>query len=300
VTEERIASVGELEIAYDTFGDPGDPAMLLIMGLGMQLIHWDPELCELLAARGFHVIRFDNRDVGHSTKVEGGPTPKPLRAMLGARDQASYRLDDMAGDAAGVLDAVGADAAHVVGVSQGGMIAQSLAIRHPERVLSLASIMSTTGNRWAGMPRLKTLGILFRAQPRDKERYVEFFLRTFRVIGSPDFPADEDRLRRLAAAAYDRCYYPIGVLRQLAAISASGNRTRRLRQLDVPTVVIHGTEDPLVRPRAGRATAKAIPGAELVEIKGMGHDLPREVWPRVVDAIVRNAERAAERSAVWQ
>jgi pimeloyl-ACP methyl ester carboxylesterase len=300
VTEERIASVGDLEIAYEPFGDPGDPALLLIMGLGMQLIHWDPELCELLAARGFHVIRFDNRDVGHSTKIEGGRTPKPLRAMLGAGDQAPYRLDDMAEDAAGVLDAVGADAANVVGASLGGMIAQTLAIRHPERVLSLASIMSTTGNRWAGMPRIKTLGILFRAQPRNKERYVDYFVRTFRVIGSPGYPADEKRLRKLAAEGYERCYYPVGVLRQLAAISASGDRTRLLRGLDVPTVVIHGKDDPLIPIRGGRATANSVPGAELVEIEGMGHDLPREVWPRVVDAIARNAQRAAERSPARQ
>jgi pimeloyl-ACP methyl ester carboxylesterase len=293
------ARVGAVELAYETFGEHGHPPVLLVMGIGSQMINWHEDFCTALAD-GFFVIRFDNRDVGHSTKIKDGPTPKPWRAMLGAGDQAPYRLSDMAGDAAAVLDAVGAESAHVVGASLGGMIAQALAIEHPERVRSLASIMSTTGNRWAGMPRLKTLGILFRTQPRDRERYIEYFLRTFQVIGSPAYPADEERLRKLAGAAYDRCYYPVGVLRQLAAISASGDRTSRLRRLEVPTVVIHGTNDPLVPLRGGRATAKAIPGAELVEIPGMGHDLPREVWPRVVDAIVRNTERATERSAVWQ
>jgi pimeloyl-ACP methyl ester carboxylesterase len=299
VTEERIAQVGDLEIAYDTFGDPADPALLLVMGLGMQLIHWEPELCELLAERGFQVIRFDNRDVGHSTKVEG-PVPKAWQALLATGGAASYTLDDMADDAAGVLDAVGAEKAHLAGASLGGMIAQTLAARHPERVLSLASIMSTTGNRWAGMPRLKALGLLMRRPPRERDRYVEYFARTFDVIGSPGFPRDEARIRARAAEAYDRCYYPVGVARQLAAIGASGNRTPALRRLDVPTVVIHGTDDPLIPIRGGRATARAIPGAELVEIPGMGHDLPPGVWPRVVDAIARNAERAKERSAVWQ
>ena len=292
MTDERIARVGEVEIAYDSFGDPADPVLLLIMGLGMQLIHWDPELCELLAERGFHVIRFDNRDSGHSTKIDDGPPPNVWAAMLRRKGTESYTLDDMADDAAGVLDAVDAEKAHVVGASLGGMIAQTLAARHPERVLSLASIMSTTGNRWAGMPRLKALGLLMRRPPRERERYVEYFAHTFDVIGSPGFPRDEDRIRELAATAFDRCYYPVGVARQLAAIGASGNRARTLRGLDVPTVVIHGTDDPLIPLRGGRATARAIPNAELVEIKGMGHDLPRQVWPQLVDAICRNAERA--------
>jgi pimeloyl-ACP methyl ester carboxylesterase len=293
VTEERVAQVGEVEIAYDSFGDPGDPALLLIMGLGMQLIHWDPELCELLAGRGFHVIRFDNRDVGHSTKIDGGPPPNVWAAMLRRKGTASYTLDDMADDAAGVLDAVGAEKAHVAGASLGGMVAQALAARHPDRVLSLASIMSTTGNRWAGMPRLKALGLFMRRPPRERERYIEYFARTFDVIGSPGFPRDEARIRELAGTAYDRCYYPVGVARQLAAIGASGDRTPALRGIEVPTVVIHGADDPLIPLRGGRATARAIGGAELVEIRGMGHDLPREVWPQVVDAICRNAERAA-------
>jgi pimeloyl-ACP methyl ester carboxylesterase len=299
VSEERSASVGDLEIAYDTFGDSADPALLLVMGLGMQLIHWEPELCELLAERGFHVIRFDNRDVGHSTKVEG-PVPKVWQALLATGGAASYTLDDMADDAAGVLDAVGAEKAHVAGASLGGMIAQALASRHPQRVLSLASIMSTTGNRWAGMPRLKALGLLMRRPPRDRDRYVEYFARTFDVIGSPGFPRDEARIRARAAEAYDRCYYPVGAARQLAAIGTSGDRTPALRKLDVPTVVIHGTDDPLIPIRGGRATARAVPGAELVEIPGMGHDLPPGTWPRLVDAIAGNAERATERSAVWQ
>ena len=305
MTEERIARVGEVEIAYDTFGDPADPALLLIMGLGMQLIHWDPELCEQLAERGFHVIRFDNRDTGHSTKIKDGPPPSLWGAMLRPKGTADYTLDDMADDAVGVLDAVGADKAHVAGASLGGMIGQTVAARHPDRVLSLASIMSTTGNRWAGMPRLKALGLFMRRPPRDRERYVEYFARTFDVIGSPGFPRDEARIRELAATAYDRCYYPVGVASQLAAIGASGDRTRALRGLDVPTVVIHGSDDPLIPLRGGRATARAIPNAELVEIPGMAHDLPRQVWPQLVDAIWRNARRgvsdpAEERSEAWR
>ena len=305
MTEERVARVGEVEIAYDTFGDPADPALLLIMGLGMQLIHWDPELCQLLAERGFHVIRFDNRDTGHSTKIEDGPPPSLWAAMLRRKGTASYTLDDMADDAVGVLDAVGADKAHVAGASLGGMIGQTVAARHPDRVLSLASIMSTTGNRWAGMPRLKALGLFMRRPPRDRERYVEYFTRTFDVIGSPGFPRDEARIRELAATAYDRCHYPVGVARQLAAIGASGDRSPALRGLDVPTVVIHGSDDPLIPLRGGRATARAIPNAELIEIPGMGHDLPRQVWPQLVDAIWRNTERAVsdpakERSEAWR
>jgi pimeloyl-ACP methyl ester carboxylesterase len=289
---ERVARVGDLEIAYDTFGDPADPALLLVMGLGMQLIAWDPDFCRLLADRGFHVIRFDNRDVGRSTKVRGGPRPNIAAAFVGVTRSASYTLDDMAADSGGLLDHLGVEAAHVVGASMGGMIAQTLAIRHPERVLSLASIMSTTGSRLVGQPRLNTLGALLRRAPRERERYIEHAVSLFELIGSPGYPTDDERIRERAAAGYDRCFYPAGIARQMVAIMASGNRTAELRRVRVPTVVLHGADDRLVPPSGGRATARAIPGAKLVLIPGMGHDLPTGVWPRIVEELAANAARA--------
>jgi pimeloyl-ACP methyl ester carboxylesterase len=293
---EQLVQANGIEVAYDTFGDPGDPPLLLVMGLGMQLIHWHPDFCELLAGRGFHVIRFDNRDAGLSTKT-ATPAPKLTRAFLGGRVNAAYRLDDMADDAFGLLDHLQLERAHVVGASMGGMIAQTMAIRRPERVLSLASIMSTTGERRAGRPKLRVMGVLMRRAPRDRAAYVEYFARMFRRIGSPGFPTDDQQVRALAAAGYDRCYHPAGVAHQLSALMASGDRTERLRQVRVPTVVIHGTSDPLVPFRGGQATAGAIPGAKLVAIPGMGHDLPRQVWPQVVEAVVENTERAAHQQA---
>lgn len=292
---ERIARANGIEIAYDTFGDPSNQPLLLIMGLGMQLIHWDPEMCRLLADRGFHVVRFDNRDVGHSTKTKSGPRPRPVSALLGATGSASYTLSDMAADTAGLLDALGAGPAHLVGASLGGMIAQTLAIEHPDRVLSLTSVMSTTGRRRVAVPKPRAMRTLLHPPPPERERYVDHLVRVFRVIGSPAYPADEARLRELAAAGYDRCFYPAGTARQLVAVSASGDRTRALGEVAAPTLVFHGREDPLIPIGAGRATARAIPGAELVEIPGMGHDLPRGVWPELVDAVERNTGRASAR-----
>jgi pimeloyl-ACP methyl ester carboxylesterase len=291
-TGEQLARVGDIEIAYDTFGDPANPALLLVMGLGMQLIAWDPQFCGMLAERGFHVIRFDNRDVGHSTKIRGGPRPNVAAAFVGLTGSASYTLVDMAQDTAGLLDHLEIEAAHVVGASMGGMIGQTLAIRHPERVRSLASIMSTTGSRRVGQARLKALGAVLRRPPEDRSGYLEDAVRLFKLIGSPGYPPDDQRVRKLAADGYDRCFYRIGIARQIVAIAASGNRTAALRRVDVPTVVIHGDSDVLVPLSGGRATARAIPGAKLVVIPGMGHDLPPEIWPRVVDEVVANAQRA--------
>jgi pimeloyl-ACP methyl ester carboxylesterase len=289
---EELAHVNGIEIAYERLGDPANPPLLLVMGLGMQLIHWDLELCELLVERGFHVIRFDNRDAGHSTKVDA-PVPDVRRAMLGLHIDAPYLLGDMADDAVALLDHLGIDAAHVVGASMGGMIAQEIAIRHPERVLSLTSIMSTTGERRAGRPKLRVWSLLLRQAPRQKQGFIEHFLRVFKMIGSRGFPFDEERIRKLAAETYERDHDPAGTGRQLAAIMASGDRTAPLRSIRVPTTVIHGRDDPLVPFRGGRATAEAIPDARLIAVPGMGHDLPREVWPRVVDAVAQNAARAA-------
>jgi pimeloyl-ACP methyl ester carboxylesterase len=289
---EEIARVNGVEIAYERLGDPSGQPLLLVMGLGMQLIHWDLELCQMLVDRGFHVIRFDNRDVGHSTKIDA-PVPDARRAMIGLRVDAPYRLTDMAGDAVGVLDHLGIEAAHVVGASMGGMIAQTIAIEHPERVLSLTSIMSTTGERKVGRPKLRVWGVLVRRAPRDEQGFIEHFVRVFRMIGSRGFPFDEERIRAEAAATYERDHSAAGTGRQLAAILASGDRTERLRSVRVPTTVIHGRDDPLVPFRGGRATAEAIPDAQLIAIPGMGHDLPREIWPQVVDAIAETASRAA-------
>jgi pimeloyl-ACP methyl ester carboxylesterase len=295
VTEQR-AQVGELELVYETIGDRGGRPLLLVMGLGMQLIHWDREFCELLAERGFHVIRFDNRDTGLSTKIDAR-VPNVMALMAGMPRPVPYRLGDMAADALGLLDHLGIEHAHVAGTSMGGMIAQTMAIRKPERVLSLASMLSTTGDRRVGTPKLRVWSIMMRRAPHDRDAYVAYFVRVFRMIGSPDYPMEDERIHELAGATYDRCHYPAGTARQLAAILASGSRTAALRQLDVPTVVIHGEKDPLVPVRAGIATANAIPGAELIRIPGMGHDMPKQLWPTLVDAIAENAGRAVERKA---
>jgi pimeloyl-ACP methyl ester carboxylesterase len=290
VTEQR-AEVGPVELVYETIGDPSGEPLLLVMGLGMQLIHWDRELCEQFAERGFHVIRFDNRDAGLSTKIDA-PVPNVMRLMAGLPARVPYLLDDMASDTFGLLDHLEIERAHVVGTSMGGMIAQTMAIRRPERVLSLGSMLSTTGDRLAGTPKLRVWSVLMRRAPNDRDEFMRYFARVFTLIGSPAYPAGTERIRERAAATYDRCHHPAGTSRQLAAILASGSRTAGLRQLDVPTVVIHGKSDPLVPLRGGVATARAIPGAELIAIPGMGHDLPKELWPTFTEAIAKNAARA--------
>lgn len=294
---ERLAAANGIEIAYDELGDPDGEPLLLVMGLGMQLIHWDPRLCALLGERGFRVIRFDNRDAGHSTKIRGAPVPGVPDILLRRGRRAAYTLEDMADDAVGLLDHLGIGAAHMVGASLGGMIAQTLAISHPDRVLSLASVMSTTGNPFVGRPRPATVRVLLRRMPADRDRYIDEFVRLARVIGSPAYPTDEATLRQVASASYDRCYYPAGTGRQLLAMFASGDRTPALRRLRVPTVVIHGREDPLVGLSGGKATARAIPGSRLVVIPGMGHSLPPQVWPRIVEAVAENAARRSTAGA---
>jgi pimeloyl-ACP methyl ester carboxylesterase len=285
------AHANGIEIEYDTFGDSSNPAILLIMGLGIQMLGWHEIFCNMLADRGYFVIRYDNRDVGLSSKIEGG-TPNVMQLMAGDFSSASYTLDDMAADATGLLDELGIEKAHMVGVSMGGMIGQTLAIKHPERVLSLTSIMSTTGSAAVGQPRQDVLMALITPAPADREGFVEHQVNTFKLIGSPDYPMEEDEFRELIARSYDRAYYPAGFMRQLAGVLASGDRTAALAEVNVPTLVIHGDADPLIAPDGGEATAKAIPGAKLVKIPGMGHDLPPALWQRFVDEIVANAERA--------
>ena len=289
---ELTAPANGIEMVYEAFGDPADPTVLLIMGLGVQMLGWDAQFCELLAGRGFHAVRFDNRDVGRSTKIEGGPRPDLMAAAMGDASSASYTLDEMADDCAALLEHIDVEGAHVVGASQGGMIAQTLAIRHPGRVLSLASIMSTTGDPAVGQPHPEALPALLARPPADLQEYAEFVVGAFRIIGSPGFEADEEKLRERARASFERGYYPDGTARQLLAILASGDRTEALRRLDVPTVVIHGTDDVLIDVSGGKATVAAIPGARLELIPGMGHDLPRQLWPRFVDLIAENAARA--------
>jgi pimeloyl-ACP methyl ester carboxylesterase len=288
-----MAAVGEVELCYETFGDAADPAMLLIMGLGTQMIAWHDDFCSELAERGFHVIRFDNRDIGRSTKLSHIRPPKLWQLAVRDRRAAGYSLEDMADDAIGLLDHLGVDRAHVVGASMGGMIAQTLAIRHPARVLSLVSIMSNTGGRWSNRPSLSVLPIFLREAPREREAFAEYAVKLFTAIGSPEYPSDSEELRERAMLSYDRGVDPAGSARQLAAILAAPDRKKELRRLNVPALVIHGSSDKMVNPSGGRSTAKAIPGARLMVIEGMGHDLPRALWPRMLDAIAENAARAA-------
>jgi pimeloyl-ACP methyl ester carboxylesterase len=295
---EQTCRVGDVDIAYETFGDPSKPALLLVMGLATQMIAWQDDFCAQLADRGFHVIRFDNRDVGRSSAMRHIRVPTLRQLALRSKKAAGYTLEDMAGDAVGLLDQLGIERAHLVGASMGGMIAQTIAIEHSDRVLSLCSIMSNTGARWTGQPKLATYRVLLGTPPQDRDRFIDHVVKMYRVIGSPGFDRNEDDLRDVAARSYDRGRNHAGSGRQLAAIIASGDRTERLRTISVPTVVIHGTKDRLVSPSGGRATAKAIPGARLVTIEGMGHDLPRGTWPRIIGAIAENAARAGEPAAV--
>ncbi len=291
--QESIAPLGEIELAYETFGDPADPAVLVIMGLGAQMIFWPEELCEALSERGYFMVRFDNRDVGLSTKLDGHSPPPLTKVLSGEVTEVPYLLADMAVDAVGLLDYLGIDRTHVVGASMGGMIAQRLAIDHPERVLSLASIMSTTGDHAVGQPTPAALTVLMTAPPTDLEGYVEGFLAARRAIGSHGFEFDEPRTRRLAERCYGRGFFPDGTARQFAAILASPDRTPELATIAAPTVVIHGDDDALIDVSGGRATAAAIPGAELVVIEGMGHDLPEGAWAPIAASLSRNFERAA-------
>lgn len=289
---EETAQVGEIELAYQTLGDPDDTPMLMIMGLGAQMIYWPDGLCKLLADRGFHLIRFDNRDSGHSTKLRAAGAPSLLRMLAGEHDGAPYTLTEMAGDAAGLLDRLGITQAHLVGASLGGMVAQTLAIDHPERALSLASIMSTTGAEGVGQTHEEIVPLLLTPMPADRDGYLPSFIAGRAAIGSRGLGTDEAATRRLAERAFERGYFPDGTARQLAAILASGDRSPALSRLDVPTVVIHGELDPLIDVSGGRATAAAIPGADLLLIPDMGHDLPRDTWAPIADAIVANAARS--------
>jgi len=288
-------AVGDIDIAYNTLGKATDPAVLLISGLGGQLIAWDDAFCQELVDRGLFVIRFDNRDVGLSSHLAGGPLPDSSAMTASAAQAAPYTLADMAADAAGLIDNLGLDSAHVVGISLGGMIAQILAIERPERVLSLTSIMSTTGNDRVSQPTEAARALLLLPPVSTREGAMDRALLFNRALGSPAYRIDDTELRDRAARAFDRAFDPQGVVRQLLAAIITPDRTEDLRRLDLPTLVIHGAEDQLIAVSGGQATAEAIPGAELVVIEGMGHDLPRPLWPTVVERIARLVDRAEQR-----
>lgn len=292
---EQFADLANgLTICFETFGQKSDPAILLVMGLGGPMGWWRAEFCEQIAGRGYLVIRMDNRDTGRSSRITGAARIRPadiVRAFVTKKADAPYALTDMAADCIGVLDHLGITQAHVVGVSLGGMIAQSMAIAHPDRVLSLVSMMSTTGHRFVGFQHPKMLVNLFRPMGAGRDAYIAASVRGHRMISSPAFLFDEEASRLRAEETYDRGISGSGVLRQMMAAAAQPDRTADLATLDLPVTVIHGKNDPLVGFSGGRATAKAIPGAHFVEIHGLAHDLPPELDQFYVDAIVRNAER---------
>ena len=282
-----------IEIVYDTFGDSSSPPMLMVMGLGAQLIAWDEEFCEKLAAYGYWVIRFDNRDVGLSTRFDEAGAPDVL-AMIQAQMQGEaidspYRLKDLADDAVGLMDAIGVQSAHVVGVSMGGMIVQEMAIHHAQRIRTMTSIMSSSGNPVQLQPKPEAIGVLMKPPAADRETHIENSLEASKILGGSSFAVDEDRVRDKAGQAYDRGLSPAGTARQMAAILASGSRHEALKSVRVPTLVIHGDNDPLIPVKGGIDTAEAIPGAQLMIIEGMGHDLPPVIWPLVIDAISKHA-----------
>ncbi len=288
------AAANGIEICYETFGDPSNPTVLLINGLGSQLLGWDEGFCRRLAGRGHHVVRFDNRDVGLSTWFDDVAFDFAAGfAAFRNREPvpAPYTLSDMAADAVGLLDHLGVQQAHVAGMSMGGMIAQTLAIDHPARVASLCSIMSSTGEREVGKPTPEANAALLAKPPRSREDAVELAIANARVIGSPPH-VDPERVGAVAGAAYDRAFHPIASARQLLAVWQSGSRLEGLQALQVPTLVIHGRCDPLIQLDGGLRTAEVVPGADLLVLGDMGHDLAPPLWDRVVDALSGLVARA--------
>ena len=294
VSEELFALVAPgVDLCYQSFGDPADEPLLLVMGLGGPMTWWRPALCEQLARAGFYVVRYDNRDTGRSSRVPVTvPRTALVRAFLGLPTRTPYAMADLAEDAAGLLDHLGLASAHVVGVSMGGMIAQTLAVRHPERVRSLTSIMSTTGRRTVGWQSPGLLPTLFLPRQGGREAYVSSSLAMSRVIGSPDFRRTPERVRAQAEETFDRGVSANGVLRQMLAVVTQDDRTAALGGLRVPTAVVHGDADKMVHVSGGRATAAAVPGAELLVVTGMGHDLPEELYDTFTDVVRRTADRA--------
>jgi pimeloyl-ACP methyl ester carboxylesterase len=287
-----------IDIFYDEFGKASDPALLLIMGLGTQMVAWPESFCRDIAARGFRVIRFDNRDIGLSQKMTGARRYNlqwaMTKAWLGLPVSSPYSLEDMAADAIGLLDALGIKRAHIVGASMGGMIAQIIAANYPDRCLSLTSIMSTSGDRKLPMPKRSAFAALGgkRPDPGDREAMIEFGMKVLRAIGSPGYPTPEPELRDVVTQMTARSVNPAGFIRQLLAILANGSRVKLLKTIKTPTLVLHGEGDPLVPIEGGRDTARLIPGAKLVTIPGWGHDLPTPLLPKLADLIATHSESA--------
>ena len=293
---EHFARANGIELCYQIFGAKDAPALVLIMGLGAQMVLWPDDFCQKIADAGFRVIRLDNRDIGRSSKID---VPVQVdfaklieKQMKGEKIDAPYVLRDMADDVVGLLDALGIDRAHIVGASMGGMITQEIGVHHPQRVKSLTSIMSTTGNPALPGPTPEAAGVLMAPPPKSREEYIVQFGKTWTVLRAGSFPADEAEDKAVAERIFARGLNPPGVARQLLAIFASGNRRASLAAIKAPTLVIHGDVDPLVRPEGGKDTAAAIPGAKLHIVKRMGHAFPRELWPEIVDAIVAHAKAA--------
>jgi pimeloyl-ACP methyl ester carboxylesterase len=291
------ASANGIQIEYETFGEPSSPPLLLIAGIGGQMIGWDEELCKEWARKGLYVIRFDNRDVGLSTKLKEAGIPDVMAVMTagmnGEKVDVPYTLDDMADDTVGLLDALKLDKAHICGISMGGAIAQTISFRHPSRVRSMTQVYSTTGNPDLPKPKPEIMELLLTPPPKEREAYVNYMIRLYRTIAGPGFPFDETWHRNLAGRSHDRAFYGPGKARQYAAIVAHGNRKPLLASITAPTLVIHGADDPLIPVSGGRDSAEAIPGAELLVIEGMGHDMPHgSAWPTIVEAVVAHVRKA--------
>jgi pimeloyl-ACP methyl ester carboxylesterase len=292
-SHEQVATLPTgVDICYQTFGDPEDDPLLLVMGLGGPMTWWNPDFCRMLAANGFYVIRFDNRDVGRSTKLEGRVTRRTIvRAFGGLKVRAPYNLSDMAADGFALLDHLGIESANVVGISMGGMIVQTMALDDPSRVRSLTSIMSTTGRRSVGWQDPRLAPMLLAKRQKSREAYIEASAKLWKMIGSPLYPDTTETVRERAAETFDRGVHPAGVMRQMLAVLAQPDRSRHLRGLRIPTLVIHGLNDRMVHVSGGRATSHAVPGSELLLVPGMGHDLPIPLHETFVSAIRANADR---------
>jgi pimeloyl-ACP methyl ester carboxylesterase len=299
VSEELFAPITPgLELCYQTFGSPDGEPLVLVMGLGGPMNWWDADLCKMLAEAGFFVVRYDNRDTGRSTRLKGRVTRQQLvRSFLGRGGRPPYTLSDMAGDAFGLMDHLGWESAHVAGVSMGGMIAQTMAIEQPRRVRSLTSIMSTLGKRTVGWQHPSLFPMLIAPRKAGREAYVVSSAKMWEVIGSPGYPKGEDEIRERAEETWDRGVSAAGVMRQMLAILNQPNRSRALAALRIPAAVVHGTSDKMVHVSGGRATARAIPGAELFVIEGMGHDMPAELFGTLTDVIRRTADRAGRNAS---
>jgi pimeloyl-ACP methyl ester carboxylesterase len=289
--------VNGIQIEYDTFGEAGSKPLLMVKGIGQQMITWSDDFCSLLAQAGHYVIRYDHRDVGLSSKLENEKTPELAEIIAtvarGEKIKPPYTLDDMAADAIGLLDALNIAKAHVCGMSMGGAIAQILAISYPSRLLSLTLMMTSTGNPDVPPAKPEAMAALFSmvTAPNQREAYIEYLLPAFRTIGSPGFPFNEEYFRKLLGRLFDRSFYPVGMIRQYLALLSQENRNPALAKVKLPTLIVHGADDPLVPVEAGKEAAKVIPGSEILIIEGMGHDLPREVWPAVVEAMTKNTTK---------